>query len=65
LFIVSQANLGESGEGEFESTEVEGLSVSVERAEGDKCQRCWNFSTSVGTIGEAPGICSRCHENIA
>jgi isoleucyl-tRNA synthetase len=65
LFIVSQASLSVTGEGEFKSEEVEGLSVDVGRAEGEKCQRCWNFSTTVGTIDGAAEICDRCHGHIS
>jgi isoleucyl-tRNA synthetase len=65
LFIVSQAELRTDGEGGYRSEAVEGLSVTVERAEGRKCQRCWNWSTTVGSAREAPGICLRCRGNIA
>jgi isoleucyl-tRNA synthetase len=65
LFIVSQANVADTGEGEFKSEEVAGLSVSVARAEGEKCQRCWNYSTAVGTFSDAPEICDRCHAHLS
>ena len=38
LFIVSQVELLEGGE----------LSISVSKAAGEKCERCWNYSTRVG-----------------
>ncbi len=38
IFIVSQVELLEGGE----------LSISVSRAAGEKCERCWNYSTRVG-----------------
>jgi isoleucyl-tRNA synthetase len=64
LFIVSQAELQESGNGEHKSETIPGLSVTVEKAEGEKCQRCWNWKTTVGTIQEAPEICDRCFGNV-
>ncbi|MFC1769946.1 isoleucine--tRNA ligase [Nitrospirota bacterium] len=64
LFIVSQAKATAEGEGAYRSEEVNGLSISVEQAEGEKCQRCWNRSIKVGTFDDAPEICERCHENI-
>ena len=62
LFIVSQARLVKGLGGDYAATEVVGLGISVSLAEGEKCQRCWNRSTMVGTISSAPDICGRCHE---
>lgn len=61
ILIVSQVDLRKvdcapPGPG----SEVEGLSVSVGRAEGIKCARCWNYSPTVGEVDAHPGICSRC-----
>ncbi len=36
------------------------LAVEVARAEGAKCQRCWNFSQHVGEHPEDPDVCPRC-----
>ena len=36
------------------------LEVIVDKAPGDKCQRCWNYSTYVGTSASHPGFCKRC-----
>ena len=44
LFIVSQVELLSAGTGEFRSDVVPGLEVSVQRADGKKCDRCWNYS---------------------
>ena len=46
----------------YGSTEIEGLDITIERAEGLKCQRCWNWSTTVGTFTEKPDICERCYK---
>jgi isoleucyl-tRNA synthetase len=65
LFIVSQVELlplDASGNGS-------GLKVTVEPAEGQKCERCWNYSTQVGNDSEYPTVCERCssalHEILA
>jgi isoleucyl-tRNA synthetase len=58
IFITSGAKV-EKGEGEFKGT-VEGLSVSVAPADGAKCERCWSYSTEVGTDSEHPTLCPRC-----
>ena len=36
------------------------VEVAVERAEGGKCQRCWNYSPSVSEEPPTPGVCDRC-----
>jgi isoleucyl-tRNA synthetase len=64
LFIVSQVEISKDGEGEYKSGTIEGLSVEVLRADGEKCQRCWNRSLSVGTHKDAPDICDKCFGNI-
>ncbi len=66
LFIVSLAevNTSEPSGDSFRSEEISGLSVTVLRAEGEKCQRCWNRSTSVGTFTDAPEICAKCHGQV-
>ncbi|MBR2152967.1 MAG: isoleucine--tRNA ligase [Clostridia bacterium] len=58
VFIVSQVEIAE-GEGAFKG-DVEGLSVSVAKAEGEKCERCWIYSDTVGSDSEHPTLCSRC-----
>ena len=37
-----------------------GLSVAVQRADGTKCERCWNYSTHVGENADYPTVCERC-----
>ncbi len=34
--------------------------VRVHRADGAKCERCWNYSTRVGENTEWPTVCERC-----
>ncbi len=36
--------------------------IRVSRAEGDKCQRCWNYSPSVGRNRDFPELCPRCED---
>ncbi len=38
------------------------LKVAVLNADGHKCDRCWNYSTTVGTFSDEPLICDRCKE---
>jgi isoleucyl-tRNA synthetase len=38
--------------------------VGVEKADGLKCARCWNYSTVVGTDSEHPALCAKCLEAV-
>lgn len=58
IFIVSQVTLVR-GE---EDTEIE---VTVERAAGEKCERCWNYSGRVGESERYPTACERCTAALA
>ena len=59
-FIVSQVEIAE-GKGDF-TGDVENLSVSVSRANGHKCARCWSFTEDVGNDSRYPDVCARCAE---
>jgi isoleucyl-tRNA synthetase len=52
VFIASQVELRRSDQEE--------LSIEVGRAEGQKCERCWNYSTFVGQSERYPTVCHRC-----
>lgn len=58
IFITSSVCV-ENGEGEFKG-DVEGLSVSVSKADGEKCERCWKYSDTVGADSEHPTLCAHC-----
>ena len=58
LFIVSEVELasrGPSGAGQ----------VSIEKAPGVKCERCWRYVPAVSTDPAQPGICDRCQDALA
>ena len=55
LFIVSAVTLTKaSGNG------TGSVHVEVKKAEGAKCERCWNYSTRVGEDKAYPTVCERC-----
>jgi isoleucyl-tRNA synthetase len=56
LFIVSQVNVERSASGNGTG----GLTVEVAKADGQKCERCWNYSVHVGENPEYPTVCERC-----
>jgi isoleucyl-tRNA synthetase len=63
IFIVSAATLSTKADaGEFISEEIEGLSIGITTASGEKCARCWMYAASVGQSEDHPAICSRCQD---
>ncbi len=52
LFIVSQV--------ELEAANRDTLGVRVERAAGEKCERCWKYTTDIGSESRYPTICAAC-----
>ena len=58
-FIVSQAEAVCDEDGEYKGS-CEGLSITVKKADGNKCERCWTFSEYVGTNAKHPCLCERC-----
>ncbi len=55
LFIVSAVTLTQgTGNG------TSGLHIEVKKADGLKCDRCWNYSTHVGEDPAYPTVCERC-----
>lgn len=55
FFIVSEVALMEN-----EDAEDDGITVTVEAARGERCDRCWNYREDTGVHGEHEHICSRC-----
>jgi isoleucyl-tRNA synthetase len=61
LFIVSQVELvDQPAPDAVRSEALPGLAVAVRRANGKKCERCWNYSTRVGESADYPTVCERC-----
>ncbi|NQS99450.1 MAG: isoleucine--tRNA ligase [Candidatus Omnitrophica bacterium] len=65
VFIVSSVSLekvADFAEDMFRHPEVPGLGIKVLKIDSPKCQRCWNYRTSVGENTEYPQLCQRCVE---
>jgi isoleucyl-tRNA synthetase len=54
LFITSQVAVEEGPE----------FTVTVEKADGEKCERCWKYLPEVGRDPEYPTICRACRDAI-
>ena len=44
----------------FRLPDIEGVGVVFEKAEGEKCQRCWKILDDVGGDSDYPEVCGRC-----
>ena len=61
LFIVSQVEIVDGAvTGAKDSEALPGLSILIKRADGTKCERCWNYSVRVGESTVYPTVCERC-----
>ncbi|KAK9822294.1 hypothetical protein WJX74_003674 [Apatococcus lobatus] len=68
IFITSQAELvdeaGAASAADYSrSVDIEGVgkvTLGVAHAQGQKCSRCWNFSSAVGEDHLHPELCERC-----
>ncbi len=59
VFIVSDLEIQE----ERRTDDIK-IGIKVEIAEGEKCERCWMYSKTVGEDKENPTICHRCSETL-
>ncbi|HEZ7987958.1 MAG TPA: isoleucine--tRNA ligase [Ruminococcus sp.] len=53
ILIVSGVSASKDGNDEVPE-------IEVIKAEGDKCERCWSYSNTVGSDSEHPTLCARC-----
>ncbi|MFP3019366.1 MAG: isoleucine--tRNA ligase [Arsenophonus sp.] len=47
-----------------QNTELNGLKIALQKAEGDKCSRCWHYSTDISWEAEYEELCGRCISNL-
>ncbi len=63
LLITSQVELVDSAANldhlEYKMI-ADNLAIAVVNADGEKCERCWNYSPTVGQSSTDPTICARC-----
>jgi isoleucyl-tRNA synthetase len=65
LFIVSSAEVLKGATSPDESHRgqtFDGLAITIEKAEGKKCSRCWNWRITTGKYEGFPDLCDRCYE---
>ncbi len=59
IFIVSAVEIEKSGEGKFAGEKNTDITITVEKAAGEKCERCWSYSEDVS---DNEKICNRCRK---
>ena len=59
LFIVSQVEVTEKVDN---GNEYQHGDIRIDHASGEKCERCWNYSEALGSVGELDHLCPRCQE---
>ena len=57
VFITSGIEITEGDGGDYVG---ENVGVTVSKADGAKCERCWSYSDTVGQNAEHPTLCERC-----
>lgn len=64
IFIVSGVKFVQENDaeniGEFRDGALTGVSYTIAKADGEKCERCWIYSEEVGKNKEHPTLCARC-----
>lgn len=44
---------------------LKGLKIAFSTAPGEKCPRCWHYTSDIGLVAEHADICGRCVSNVA
>lgn len=66
LFIVSGFTLaGTTEQAPDGAVQLDHSAVVVSAAEGEKCERCWTISETVGQHADHPTLCARCAEVVS
>lgn len=60
LFIVSQVKVVDKLDDQ--ATAYEHGDIVIEHADGEKCERCWNYSEGLGAVDELTHLCPRCQQ---
>ena len=61
IFIVSGVEIQNNRRNEDQEVEI---GVKVSKADGEKCERCWSYSVTVGADKLHPTLCHKCIENL-
>lgn len=63
IFIVSEVEIVNEIDNNFvNGEEISEVKIKVSHADGEKCERCWKYSTEIGKDKDHPTLCPRCAE---
>ena len=68
VLLTSGAQVADYAQADAEAQQSEllkGLKIGLHKAEGEKCPRCWHYTTDVGQNPEHAAVCGRCYTNVA
>ncbi|WP_145476735.1 isoleucine--tRNA ligase [Yersinia similis] len=59
------AAYADAGNDAQQSELITGLKITFNKADGEKCPRCWHYTQDVGLVAEHAELCGRCVTNVA
>ncbi|MBG2837473.1 MULTISPECIES: isoleucine--tRNA ligase [Proteus] len=67
VLLTSQAKVADINEAPETAlaSDMAGLKISFNKADGEKCPRCWHYATDIGQVAEHAELCGRCVTNVA
>ncbi|WP_219495343.1 isoleucine--tRNA ligase [Proteus terrae] len=67
VLLTSQAKVADINEAPETalSSDMAGLKIAFNKADGEKCPRCWHYATDIGQVAEHAELCGRCVTNVA
>lgn len=61
ICMVSGLEISENRRNQDEEVDI---GIEIQKADGEKCERCWSYSKTVGSVKEHPTICKNCANNL-
>lgn len=67
VLLTSQAKVADINEAPETAlaSDMAGLKIAFNKADGEKCPRCWHYATDIGQVAEHAELCGRCVTNVA
>ena len=59
------ADYAQATEDAQQSELIKGLKIALHKADGEKCPRCWHYTTDIGQNAAHADVCGRCATNVA
>ena len=59
------ADYADAGDDALQSELISGLKITFNKADGEKCPRCWHYTQDIGLVAEHAELCGRCVTNVA